>query len=280
MRRYLYSLIVLLLICCSSNENAVTINGIDSFIQLDDLKLQAYILQEDYYIEAIDASGNRVFTIKDKVEDYIYNGNFGEKKEYLVKGCFLQSALEKNDCIYILVSLYASLDYHPHKFILKVRSGEVIQKVYFDRNDSENNLFFPEKIADWYGEHIVIYTTTKTSGGDIAILDQDLKQIFGCHSVNSEILVSFIEKGSYISPSINSIVYIASKNTVWCVELSQNGCMELWTSVITEEDIRRDKETFFLDGDNVIVEVEATTIAGEKKKYHLILNKDTGEILT
>lgn len=279
MKKFLFPVIALLLfIGCSSSEDSTT--KIDSYIQLDDLKLQAYIFEGDYYIEAIDASGNNVFTIKDKSEVYIEDLEFGGKKEYPINGCYIESALKKGDLLYILVSLYGHLEYHPHKFILKLRDGKVLQKVYFDKNDFESKSFFPERIADWYGEHIVIYTTAKTSGGDIAVLDQDLKQIFGCHSVNSEILVSFIEKGSYISPSINSVVYIASKNTVWCVEISQNGCMELWTSVITEEEIRIDKEAFSLEGDNVIVDVEATTKAGEKKKYHLVLNSNTGEIIT
>lgn len=279
MKKFLFPVIALLLfIGCSSSEDSIT--KIDSYIQLDNLKLQAYIFEGNYYIEAIDASGNNVFTIKDKAEGYIEYLEFGDKKEYPINGCYIEDALKKGDLLYILVSLYGHLEYHPHKFILKLRDGKVLQKVYFDKNDSESKSFFPERIADWYGEHIIIYTTAKTYGGNIAVLDKDLKQIFGCHSVNSEILVSFIEKGSYISPSINSVVYIASKNTVWCVEVSQNGCMELWTSVITEEEIRIDKETFSLEGDNVIVDVEAITKSGEKKKYHLVLNKNTGEIIT
>ena len=51
------------------------------------------------------------------------------------------------------------------------------------------------------------------------------------------------------------------------------------TSVyLTDEEIRVDKTSYSLEGDNVIVDVEATTKAGEKKKYHLALNKETGRI--
>ena len=129
---------IILLTSCSSNESPIDEPDlpkyqIDSAIPIDDLKLQAYIFEGDYYIEAIDESGNKVFTIKDKAENYTHDLGFGDKREYIVTGCFLQSALKKDDYLYILVSLYADIAYHPHKFILKIKDGKVVEKEYFDK---------------------------------------------------------------------------------------------------------------------------------------------------
>ncbi|MDE6986817.1 MAG: lipoprotein, partial [Bacteroides acidifaciens] len=139
MKKILFPLVaILLLAACSSSED--TINEpeppkyeINSVILVGDLKLQSYIFEGDYYIEAIDESGNKVFTIKDKAENYTHDLGFGDKREYIVKGCFLQSALKKDDCFYILGDLYSSeLVAHPHKFILKIKDGKLVLKKYFD----------------------------------------------------------------------------------------------------------------------------------------------------
>lgn len=129
--------VIILLTSCSSNESPIDEPDlpkyqIDSDIPVGDLKLQAYIFEGDYYIEAIDESGNKVFTIQDKAENYTHDLGFGETEDYPVRGCFLQSALKKGDHLYILVSLYTDMVYHPHKFILKIKDGKVIKKVYFD----------------------------------------------------------------------------------------------------------------------------------------------------
>lgn len=157
MNKILFPLVaILLLAACSSSED--TINEpeppkykIDSAIAVGDLKLQAYIFEGDYYIEAIDESGNKVFTIKDKAENYTHDLGFGDKREYIVKGCFLQSALQKDDCFYILGGLYSSeLVAHPHKFMLKIKDGKLVKKEYFDKDDPHHGHFYPEKIAEWY----------------------------------------------------------------------------------------------------------------------------------
>ncbi|MFK2540115.1 hypothetical protein ACIXT0_07215 [Bacteroides fragilis] len=101
MRKNLFFIIAIIIFTsCSSNDNLVNEPDqpqykIDSAILVDDLKLQAYIFEGDYYIEAIDESGNKVFTIKDKAENYTHDLGFGDKREYIVNGCFLQSALKK-----------------------------------------------------------------------------------------------------------------------------------------------------------------------------------------
>ena len=58
-------------------------------------------------------------------------------------------------------------------------------------------------------------------------------------------------------------------------------CGLVWGFKFTEndEEIRVNKSTYSLDGNNVVVDIDATTRAGEKKKYHLVLNKATGELV-
>lgn len=285
MKKILFPLVaILLLAACSSSED--TINEpeppkyqIDSAIPVGNLRLQAYIFEGDYYIEAIDEAGNKVFTIKDKAEGYTYDLGFGETEYYPVRGCFLQSALKKDDCFYILAGLYSSeLVAHPHKFLLKIKDGKVIKKEFFD-NDFHEGFFFPEKIAEWYGEYIVIYSTIRTSAYFISVLDKDLNIIWKNLNGNAEGLIKNIETESYISSSVNNVIYV-TYNTVVCLDVSKYAYgTYLWQSPITDEEIRVDKSTYSLDGNNVIVDVDATTKAGEKKKYHLVLNKATGELV-
>lgn len=280
---------IILLTSCSSNESPIDEPDlpkyqIDSAIPIDDLKLQAYIFEGDYYIEAIDESGNKVFTIKDKAENYTHDLGFGDKREYIVKGCFLQSALKKDDYLYILVSLYADIAYHPHKFILKIKDGKVVEKEYFDKeyySGFEETIFYPEAIADWYGEYIAIYKTARTGIYEIGVLDSDLKQTIGNNDPGAERWVKEIERNNYIPISYNNMVYIYD-NMVVCVDISMYRYDKylIWQVPITDEEIRVNKPTYSLDGDNVILDIEATTKIGEKKKYHLILNKDTGEIVS
>ena len=280
---------IILLTSCSSNESPIDEPDlpkyqIDSAIPIDDLKLQAYIFEGDYYIEAIDESGNKVFTIKDKAENYTHDLGFGDKREYIVKGCFLQSALKKDDYLYILVSLYADIAYHPHKFILKIKDGKVVEKEYFDKeyySGFEETIFDPEAIADWYGEYIAIYKTARTGIYEIGVLDSDLKQTIGNNDPGAERWVKEIERNNYIPISYNNMVYIYD-NMVVCVDISMYRYDKylIWQVPITDEEIRVNKSTYSLDGDNVILDIEATTKIGEKKKYHLILNKDTGEIVS
>lgn len=287
MKKFLFPLVALLLLAaCSSSED--TINEpeppkykIDSTIAVGDLKLQAYIFEGDYYIEAIDESGNKVFTIKDRAEGYIEDLGFGETKEYPVRGCFLLSALNKNDHLYILVSLYASEAAHPHKFILKIREGKIVKKEYLDIYDPQIPYlhFYPEKIAEWYGEYIVTYSTLRTSNYFISVLDKDLNIIWKNLNGNAKELIKNIETKSYISSSVNNVIYV-TYNTVVCLDISKYAYgTYLWQVTITDEEIRVNKSTYSLDGDNVIVDVDATTKAGEKKKYHLVLNKATGELV-
>ena len=280
---------IILLTSCSSNESPIDEPDlpkyqIDSAIPIDDLKLQAYIFEGDYYIEAIDESGNKVFTIKDKAENYTHDLGFGDKREYIVTGCFLQSALKKDDYLYILVSLYADIAYHPHKFILKIKDGKVVEKEYFDKeyySGFEETIFYPEAIADWYGEYIAIYKTARTGIYEIGGLDSDLKQTIGNNDPGAERWVKEIERNNYIPISYNNMVYIYD-NMVVCVDISMYRYDKylIWQVPITDEEIRVNKSTYSLDGDNVILDIEATTKIGEKKKYHLILNKDTGEIVS
>ena len=280
---------IILLTSCSSNESPIDEPDlpkyqIDSAIPIDDLKLQAYIFEGDYYIEAIDESGNKVFTIKDKAENYTHDLGFGDKREYIVTGCFLQSALKKDDYLYILVSLYADIAYHPHKFILKIKDGKVVEKEYFDKeyySGFEETIFYPEAIADWYGEYIAIYKTARTGIYEIGVLDSDLKQTIGNNDPGAERWVKEIERNNYIPIAYNNMVYIYD-NMVVCVDISMYRYDKylIWQVPITDEEIRVNKSTYSLDGDNVILDIEATTKIGEKKKYHLILNKDTGEIVS
>ena len=273
---------IILLTSCSSNESPIDEPDlpkyqIDSAIPIDDLKLQAYIFEGDYYIEAIDESGNKVFTIKDKAENYTHDLGFGDKREYIVTGCFLQSALKKDDYLYILVSLYADIAYHPHKFILKIKDGKVVEKEYFDKeyySGFEETIFYPEAIADWYGEYIAIYKTARTGIYEIGVLDSDLKQTIGNNDPGAERWVKEIERNNYIPISYNNMVYIYD-NMVVCVDISMYRYDKylIWQVPITDEEIRVNKSTYSLDGDNVILDIE-------KKKYHLILNKDTGEIVS
>lgn len=286
MNKILFPLVaILLLAACSSSED--TINEpeppkykIDSAIAVGDLKLQAYIFDGDYYIEAIDESGNKVFTIKDKAENYTHDLGFGDKREYIVKGCFLQSALQKDDCFYILGGLYSSeLVAHPHKFMLKIKDGKLVKKEYFDKDDPHHGHFYPEKIAEWYGEYIVVYSTVRTSGYFIAVMDADLNVIYGNNGGTRD-WIENIERANYISLSMNNMVY-TTDNIIMCVDISEYSYNKylIWQVPITDEEIRVNKSTYSLDGNNVVVDVDATTRAGEKKKYHLVLNKGTGELV-
>ena len=62
--------------------------------------------------------------------------------------------------------------------------------------------FYPEKMVDWYGEYIAIYTTSRTSLYDIAILDKDLKNIYGNNSPDVQNWIGYIERSNYISLSV------------------------------------------------------------------------------
>ena len=99
MKKFLFPLVaILLLAACSSSEESDSFKyQIDSSIQVDNLKLQSYIFEGNYYIEAIDDSGNDVFIIEDKAEGYTEDLGFGEKREYPVNGCYIQSAVKKNN---------------------------------------------------------------------------------------------------------------------------------------------------------------------------------------
>lgn len=288
MKKFLFPLMAILLFAsCSSSEDVVTIPepqkySIDSSIQLDDIKLQAYIFEGDYYIEAIDQSNRKVFSIKDKAEGYIEDLGFGEKREFPINGCYLQCALIKNDYLYILVSLYADLVAHPHKFILKIKDGKVLKKEYFDtlKYDNYEVSFYPERMADWYGEYIAIYSTIRTSGYDIAILDGNLSKMYGNFIPYAKNWIKDIENSNYISVSMNNMVYTVG-NTVVCVDLSKHEYSEclIWETRFTEDEIRVNKATYSLEEDNVIVEIDATTKAGEKKNYYLTLNKGNGNLI-
>ena len=299
MKKILFPLVAILLLAgCSSSEDVIDEPeppkySINSTVQVGDIKLQSYIFEGDYYIEAIDESGNKAFTIKDKAEGYIEDLGFGETKEYPVNGCFILSALNKNDHLYILVSLYGAQVAHPHKFMLKVREGKIVKKEYLDIYDpkSPSLRFYPEKIAEWYGEYIVIYSTIRTSAYFISVLDKDLNIVSIIQKamvtnycsedgMATEKFIAYIEQKNYIALSVKNMVYIAG-NTVNCVDISEYRYLEsfVWQTTFTDEEIRVDKTSYSLEGDNVIVDVEATTKAGEKKKYHLVLNKATGSLL-
>ena len=197
------------------NRNPPKYN-INSTVQVGDIKLQSYIFEGDYYIEAIDESDNKAFTIKDKAEGYIEDLGFGETKEYPVRGCYIQSTLKKDDYLYILVSLYGDLIAHPHKFILKIKGGKVVKKEFFDKmyyDGYDEVLLYPEAIADWYGEYIAIYTTIRTSSDAIVILDKDLKNVYGRNYAHN--WTEYIGKNNYISLSLKNMVYISNNEVVW-----------------------------------------------------------------
>lgn len=288
MKKFLFPIMAILLFAsCSSSEDAVTVPepqkySIDSSIQLDDIKLQAYIFEGNYYIEAIDQSNNKVFSIKDKAEGYIEDLGFGEKREFPINGCYLQCALIKNDYLYILVSLYADLVAHPHKFILKIKDGKVLKKEYFDTFEYDNYdvSFYPERMADWYGEYIAIYSTKRTNLYNIAILDANLSKIHGNGIPLVENWIEYIEENDYISISMNNVVYIIN-NAVVCMDVFKYNYSEclLWETRFTEDEIRVNKVIYSLEEDNVIVDIDATTKAGEKKNYYLTLNKDSGNLI-
>lgn len=236
MKKILFPLVAILLLAgCSSSEDVIDEPeppkySINSTVQVGDIKLQSYIFEGDYYIEAIDESGNKAFTIKDKAEGYIEDLGFGETKEYPVNGCFILSALNKNDHLYILVSLYGAQVAHPHKFMLKVREGKIVKKEYLDIYDpkSPSLRFYPEKIAEWYGEYIVIYSTIRTSAYFISVLDKDLNIIWKNLTgfMHTEKFIAYIEQKNYIALSVKNMVYIAG-NTVNCVDISDYAREEL-----------------------------------------------------
>lgn len=279
---FFFVAISLLLIGCGSDENIINEPEIpnhssDSFIQVDDMALRGYVFEGYYYIEAVDAEKNVIFTIKDKAEDYVHDRGFGEKEYYTVDGCYLLDAFRKNNNLYVFVSLYDK-PYHPHKFILKIQNGEVIRKVYFDSDDYHNHLFFPERMINWYGEYIAIYITPKTSYNDMAILDENLNYTDDISWSGIDIWVENIEKNNYILFSPNNIIYTV-RNTVVCADMSKYEYIT-WETRFTEEEIRLIKADYSLEGNNVAIDVSAITKAGENKKYHLVLNKDTGEIVS
>ncbi len=161
-----------------------------------------------------------------------------------------------------------------------------IERRFFDE-DIHEGFFFPEKIAEWYGEYIVIYSTIRTSGYFISVLDKDLDIIWKKLSGGPfSYFIKRIEMGNYISSSVNNMICVNS-NTVDCWDVKtfvdsnsdDPRTWPIWKTSITDEEIRVDQSTYSLDGNNVVVDIDATTRAGEKKKYHLVLNKDTGELV-
>lgn len=285
MKKLLFATIsLLLLVSCASNEDAVDFENpqytIDSFIQVDNLLLQSYIYEGDYCIEALDLKDNLLFTIREKAEDYIWDKDFGEKELFPVNGCYLLDALEKDGNLYVLISLYNKQSYHPHKFILKIKDGEVLKKAYFDNNDWHKSLFFPERMIDWYEGYIAIYVTNKTSYNDIAILDKDLKYLNNSYSSGADIWIENIEKKNYIPSSPNNIIYIAG-NKVICADTSksQHECT-IWETMFTEEEIRLINADYSLDENIVAIDVKGVVRSGETKRFHLVLNKNTGELLS
>lgn len=285
MKKLLFATIsLLLLVSCASNEDAVDFENpqytIDSFIQVDNLLLQSYIYKGDYCIEVLDLKDNLLFTIREKAEDYIWDKDFGEKELFPVNGCYLLDALEKDGNLYVLISLYNKQSYHPHKFILKIKDGEVLKKAYFDNNDWHKSLFFPERMIDWYEGYIAIYVTNKTSYNDIAILDKDLKYLNNGYSSGADIWIENIEKKNYIPSSPNNIIYIAG-NKVICADTSksQHECT-IWETMFTEEEIRLINADYSLDENIVAIDVKGVVRSGETKRFHLVLNKNTGELLS
>lgn len=285
MKKWLFATIsLLLLVSCASNEDAVDFENpqytIDSFIQVDNLLLQSYIYEGDYCIEALDLKDNLLFTIREKAEDYIWDKDFGEKELFPVNGCYLLDALEKDGNLYVLISLYNKQSYHPHKFILKIKDGEVLKKAYFDNNDWHKSFFFPERMIDWYEGYIAIYVTNKTSYNDIAILDKDLKYLNNSYSSGADIWIENIEKKNYIPSSPNNIIYIAG-NKVICADTSksQHECT-IWETMFTEEEIRLINADYSLDENVVSIDVKGVVRSGETKRFHLVLNKNTGELLS
>ena len=286
MKKFLFPLVALLLLAaCSSSED--TINDpeppkykIDSTIAVGDLKLQAYIFEGDYYIEAIDESGNKVFTIKDKAEDFTEDLGYGAKQEYIVDGCYIQSAIKKGDEIYLLVSLYANLVYCPHKFIIKIKNNVVDNRIFFDVKDSDEGKFYPASMVDWYENTIAIYSLNMMMDGYcFSVLDKDLNNQY--YNMNTDGgAIDNLNRGNYICISKYNILYVdLSRKSVCCFDLSF-PCKQIWNAKITDEkDVVLNKATYSLDGDNVVVDIDATTKAGEKKKYHLVLNKATGELV-
>lgn len=285
MKKWLFATIsLLLLVSCASNEDAVDFENpqytIDSFIQVDNLLLQSYIYEGDYCIEALDLKDNLLFTIREKAEDYIWDKDFGEKELFPVNGCYLLDALEKDGNLYVLISLYNKQSYHPHKFILKIKDGEVLKKAYFDNNDWHKSFFFPERMIDWYEGYIAIYVTNQTSYNDIAILDKDLKYLNNSYSSGADIWIENIEKKNYIPSSPNNIIYIAG-NKVICADTSksQHECT-IWETMFTEEEIRLINADYSLDENIVAIDVKGVVRSGETKRFHLVLNKNTGELLS
>ena len=281
MKKFLFPLVaILLLAACSSSEESDSFKyQIDSSIQVDNLKLQSDIFEGNYYIEAIDDSGNDVFIIEDKAEGYTEDLGFGEKREYPVNGCYIQSAVKKNNDIFILISLYGNLISHPHKFIIKVRNGMLDKKIFFDVDDYTKGKFYPESIIDWYGKSIAVYRTRRTGDYCFAALNKDLDGQYYSNVHTCEYPIDNIINENYISLSEYKIVF-TFESYVYCVDMS-DPCGLVWGVKFTEndEEIRVNKSTYSLDGNNVVVDVDATTRAGEKKKYHLVLNKGTGELV-
>ena len=121
----------------------------------------------------------------------------------------------------------------------------------------------------------------RTSEYFITTLDENLKAIYSNRDMSGvQDWIENIERANYIPLSVNNMVYVTD-NTVMCVDISKYGYDKylIWRVPITDEEIRVNKSTYSLDGDNVIVDVDATTKEGEKKKYHLVLNKATGELV-
>lgn len=289
MKKFFFPVIALLLASCSSNEN--TINEpdpipespkyiINSSIQLDGIKLESYIFEENYYIEATDKSNNKMFTIKDKAEDFTEDLGYGAKQEYIVDGCYIQSAIKRGDEIYLLVSLYANLVYCPHKFIIKIKNNVVDNRIFFDVKDSDEGKFYPASMVDWYGNTIAIYSLNMMMDGYcFSVLDEDLNNQY--YSMNTDGgAIDNLNRGNYICISKYNILYVdLSRKYVCCFDLSF-PYKQIWNAKITDEkDVVLNKATYLLEGDNVIVDVDAITKAGEKKKYHLTLNKDTGNLI-
>lgn len=283
MKKLFTIIAIVLFVGCSSNDNIVDDKipeyNIDSYIQIDDMSFRSYIYEGMFYIESVDKKGNKIFTISDKAESYVHDKGFGEKKIYNVSGCYLLDALEKKDNIYILISLYSEIPLsHPHKFILKIKDGEIVNKVYFDSDDYHNHCFFPERMIDWYGEYMAIYITVKTSYNDMAILDENLNYTYNVSGHGVDRWVENIEKNNYILFSPNNIIYTVG-NLVVCADMYKYE-YTIWETKFTEEEIRLIKVDYFLEEDNAVIDVDAITKAGERKKFHLILNKNTGELLS
>lgn len=288
MKRILFLMVAVLAITgCSKDENDSIHEPesppfeINSSEIVGNIKYESFLYEGNYHIVAYDLSKQKkIYEIKEQAETYIDDLGYGETVEYIPQGCYILEIVKKDDADFILVSLISSMQWHPNKFILKIKGGEIVKKKCFnnDRLDEIGSLseyhFYPETVIDWYGDNIAFYTSPRTSGYNFGVMDIDLNKAY--FKSSNTTVIDYITAQNYILTSENRMVSI-NNNLIQCIDVSQYYPI-VWETEYTTEDIKVKSAKYSLSDGYVFAEVDAVNKEGTNKKFYIKANCNSGEI--